>query len=142
MRGLLVIGAALALAGCGGDDDADGTGAPPQAACTEIGCAPDGVEVEVAGIPAGEVEIALCVEKRKCVRRRRGEPLPLVGGSIPQRGDRVRVTMIVRKDGREIARATRRLPVRISRPNGPDCPPPCRYVRARFDVPSSTLEEA
>jgi hypothetical protein len=136
MRARLAIVAVLLLAGCGGAD------APLQRACTEIGCGLDAVEVETHGIPSGNVEIALCVENRKCVRRQRGEPLLRLGAPIPKRGERVRVTMIVSRDGRELARATRRLPVRISRPNGPDCPPPCRYVRARFDVPTSTLEAA
>ena len=134
MRARLTIVALLALAGCGGDD-AD-TSSPPQRGCTEIGCAPEGVEVDVQGLPAGNVEVALCVEDRRCVTG--GTPIT---GVLPKRGDRVRVTMIVREDGREVARVTQRLPVRVSRPNGPDCPPPCRYVRARFDVPSGALEE-
>ena len=136
MRAALAIGAVLVLAGCGND----GEGALVR--CTEIGCGPDGVQVVLHGIPAGNVEVALCVEKRTCVRRRRGEPLQVLRASIPQRKDRVRVTLIVRENGRIVARATERLPVRVSRPNGPDCPPPCPYVRARFDVPTRTLEEA
>ena len=92
-------------------------------------------------MPNGNVEVALCVEDRKCVRQRRtGEPLQPLGGTLPKRAKSVRVTMIVRKDGSEIARATRQFAVRVSRPNGPDCPPVCRQVSARFDVPTGSLE--
>ena len=104
MRARLAIVAVLLLAGCGGAD------APLQRACTEIGCGLDAVEVETHGIPSGNVEIALCVENRKCVRRHRSEPLLRLGAPIPKRGERVRVTMIVSRDGRELARATTRLP--------------------------------
>jgi hypothetical protein len=138
MRARVALVALLALAGCDGDG-----GGGVDHACTEIGCSPDSVQVEVQGVPNGNFEVALCVENRKCVRQRRsGEPLQLLGGSIPKGRNDVRVTMVVRKNGRVIARATRRFPVRVSRPNGPDCPPVCRQVNVRFDVPSNTLEEA
>jgi hypothetical protein len=138
MRAWLVIGAVLALAGCDGDG-----GGGADHACTEIGCSPDSVQVQVQGVPNGNVEVALCVENRRCVRQRRsGEPLQLLAGSIPKGRNDVRVTMIVRKNGRVIARATGQFPVRVARPNGPDCPPVCRQVSARFDVPTGRLEEA
>ena len=61
-------------------------------------------------------------------------------GAPPKRERRV--TMIVRKDGRVVARATERFTVKVSRPNGPDCPPVCRQVIARFDAATGSLEEA
>jgi hypothetical protein len=136
VRTRLGILAALALAGCG-------DGGSQDRACTEIGCAPDGVLVEFHGVPDGKAEVVVCVENRKCVRQeRRGEPLQALTDVLPPGTDRVRVAVIVRKDGRAIARVARRFPVRVSHPNGPDCPPTCRNVRLRFDVPAGRLEEA
>jgi len=144
VRGRLGILAVLTLAGCRDGDSAQApTATPAQRACTEIGCAPEGVELDFQRIPSGNVEVVLCVEDRKCVHEEgHGAPLQLVGDFLPKGIDRVRVAVTVRKDGRELVRLTRRFPVRISRPNGPDCPPPCRYVRLRLDVPTRTLEDA
>jgi hypothetical protein len=143
VRAWLGLALALALAGCGDRNRSDTTATPTEQACTEIGCAPEGVDLDFQRTPTGNVEVVLCVEDRKCVRdESRGAPLQNIGDFLPKRIDRVRVAVIVRKDGREIARVARRFPVRISRPNGPDCPPPCRYVRLRLDVPTRTLEAA
>lgn len=137
MRRLVIAVALLALAGCGQDDEG-GAAEPPARACTEIGCF-DSARVVLDGAPAG-ARVTLCVDGR-CERARSG--LGEVGARLARDGgDVVRVTVTVRKGGRTIARASERLPVRTERPNGPGCPPVCRFVTARFDVPSGTLEAA
>jgi hypothetical protein len=65
VRGRLGILAVLTLAGCRDGDSAQApTATPAQRACTEIGCAPEGVELDFQRIPSGNVEVVLCVEDR------------------------------------------------------------------------------
>jgi hypothetical protein len=132
----------LALSGCGGDGDGDAAEPAPTArACTEIGCV-DSVDVQLKRVPRG-ARVRLCVDGSCQPAKRAGSPrlysvnAPLERGS----GDRVRVTVTVRTAGRTIARVAARFTVRTARPNGPGCPPVCRFVNASFDVPSRTLQE-
>ena len=132
--------ALLALSGCG-----DGAGGPaPEPTgrtCTEIGCV-DSVDVQVKRMPRGG-RVRLCVDGR-CQPAQPGSPdlhsvaAPIERGS----GDRVRVTVTVRRGGRTLARVAKTFAVRKDRPNGPGCPPVCRFVNASFDVPSRTLQES
>jgi hypothetical protein len=135
--------ALLLLAGCGdgvpGGGPAPGPG-PGQRACTEIGC-DDSVAVELDRVPRG-ARVTLCVDGR-CQPPQDVAP-QLYTVTAPLRrgaGDRVRVTVTVRRGGRTLARAAKTFAVRKDRPNGPGCPPVCRFVNASFDVPSRTLQE-
>ena len=138
MRRAIIALAVLATAGCGGDESG-AEPAPTPRACTEIGCS-DGVYVELSRVPR-DARVTLCVNGR-CRRARAAGPgrwqvdAPL--GPAP--GDAVSVAVTVRRGGRTIARAAERLAVRTVQPNGPGCPPVCRMVTARFDVPAATLE--
>jgi hypothetical protein len=133
--------ALLLLAGCGDEvpegGPAPGPG-PTDRACTEIGCV-DSVAVDLDRVPRG-ARVTLCVDGR-CQPAQAPQlytvSAPLERGS----GERVRVTVTVRRGGRTLARAAKTFAVRKDRPNGPGCPPVCRFVNASFDVPSRTLQE-
>ena len=139
--------ALLALAGCGGDGGGDAPRATATAtapadglACTEIGCS-NVAQVEFARAPRGRVEIRMCVEGRCQTSVSRGRAPVALGIPLPESpGDRVRVTLTMRRNGRTVARADEQIPVRTVRPNGPDCPPVCRMANARFDAALGTLE--
>ena len=143
MKRLAVAVALLALAGCGdevpGGGPAPGPG-PGQRACTEIGCN-DSVAVDLDRVPRG-ARVTLCVDGR-CRPAQEPSPqlytvmAPLERGS----GARVRVTVTMRRGGRTLARVAKTFAVRKDRPNGPGCPPVCRFVSAEFDAPSRTLRE-
>jgi hypothetical protein len=140
--------ALLALAGCG-DDGADAprataTPTPPAdgLACTEIGCN-DIAQVEFVRAPRGRVQVRMCVEGRCQTSVSRGRAPEALGIPLPvSTGDRVRVTVTMRRNGRTVARVDERIPVRTVRPNGPDCPPVCRIANARLDVATGTLVPA
>jgi hypothetical protein len=143
MRRLGIALALLALSACGDDDDG-GTAATPTPtarACTEIGCL-DGVSVDVNRVPRG-ARVTLCIDGR-CQPAQVAAPiLYTVSGPLERSsGDAARISITVRRDGRTIARTAKRFEVRTERPNGPGCPPLCRFVNARFDFPSRTLEES
>jgi hypothetical protein len=136
--------ALLALAGCGDDGEAPratATATPPSGglACTEIGCS-NVAQVEFEGAPRGRVEVRMCVEERCQTSVSRGQPPVALGIPLPQSvGDSVRVTVTMRRNGRTVARVDEQIPVRTTRPNGPDCPPVCRQANARLDVATKTL---
>jgi hypothetical protein len=144
VKRLAVTLALLALAGCGDEVPAGGPApgpGPGQRACTEIGCN-DSVSVDLDRLPRG-ARVTLCVDGR-CQPAQDVSPqlytamAPLARGS----GNRVRVTLTVRRGGRTLARVAKTFAVRKDRPNGPGCPPVCRFVNASFDVPSRTLQES
>jgi hypothetical protein len=147
MRTLATTLALLALAGCGDDGGGDVpratvTPTPPAdgLACTEIGCN-DIAQVEFARAPRGRVEVRMCVEDQCQTSVSRGRPPVALGIPLPESpADRVRVTVTMRRNGRTVARAEEQIPVRTTRPNGPDCPPVCRVANARLDVALGTLE--
>ena len=140
MKRLAVALALLPLAGCGEVPGGGPAPSPVPQACTEIGCL-DSVAVDLDRVPRG-ARVTLCVDGR-CQPAQESSPqldtvsAPLGRGS----GDRVRVTGTVRRGGRTLARAAKTFAVRKDRPNGPGCPPVCRFVNARFDVSSRTLQE-
>ena len=83
----------------------------------------------------------MCVEGRCQTSVSRGRAPVALGIPLSESpGDRVRVTLTMRRNGRTVARADEQIPVRTVRPNGPDCPPVCRIANARFDVALGTLE--
>ena len=146
MRRHAITLALFALAGCGDDGGGDAprataTATPPAGglACTEIGCS-NVAQVEFEGAPRGRVEVRMCVEDRCQTSVSRGQPPVALGIPLPESvGDSVRVTVTMRRNGRTVARVDEQIPVRTTRPNGPDCPPVCRQASARFDVGTETL---
>jgi hypothetical protein len=138
-----VIGLALlALASCGDDGAAQEPPRetpPAERACTLIGCA-NLAHVRFVGLPRGRLRIRLCADERCELIRSDGggrvrASVPLAEGT----GDTVRVSVTVRRRGRTLLRVAERLPVETSRPNGPDCPPVCRSVKARLDFRARAL---
>jgi hypothetical protein len=144
MRRLGIALALLALSGCGDDDGTAREPSPPVPTaqpCTEIGCL-DSVEVDVNRAPRG-ARVTLCIDGR-CQPAQTASPVIYsVRGPLERSsGDAVRVSITVRKGGRTIARETKRFAVQTDRPNGPNCPPVCRFVHASFDLPSRTLRQS
>jgi hypothetical protein len=130
----------VALTGCGGD----GAGsAAPDHACTEIGCGPPSAIVDLSGMRAVPVAVTICAEQRCATVRSRGDQLNAVNVGIPEdAGDSVRVVVEVRSGRRVLTKRAAVVPVTSSRPNGPDCPPVCKFARARLDVGAGVLEAA
>jgi hypothetical protein len=126
---LAIAVALLALPSCGDDR-----------ACTLIGCDESSAQVRLSGLPRGAVEVRVCVDDRCHTAS------VLREGSVAsvrlehELGDRARMVVDVRRRGRVIARGAAEVPVKTSRPNGPDCPPVCRLAAARLDVASGRLE--
>jgi hypothetical protein len=139
MRRLGIALALLALAGCGDDGAADEL--PPAArACTEIGCN-SLAEVRFVKMPRGRLWIRLCADERCELIRSDGRGLVRTGVPLAEgTGDTVRVSVTIRRHDRTRLRVAERLPVETSRPNGPDCPPVCRYAASRLDVATGRLE--
>ena len=130
----------VALAGCG--DDGAGS-AVPDHPCTEIGCGPPSAIVELSGMRAEPVAVTICAEQRCATLRSRGDQLTEVNVGLPDdAGDSVRVVVEVRSGRRVLTKQAAVIPVKSSRPNGPDCPPVCKLARARLDVGSGVLEAA
>jgi hypothetical protein len=142
-RGVLAVALFVLAAGCGSDgagSEPSPTASPPAArACTEIGCGPEGAEVSLNRVPRG-ADVTLCVARRCVTEEDIGPGAQDIGEFLPRAGDSVRVSVTVRQRGRVIRRAVERLQVRTDRPNGPDCPPVCGFIHARFDLPSGVLE--
>jgi hypothetical protein len=55
-------------------------------------------------------------------------------------GERGRVGGRPPPRGKVIAEDETSIPVDSIRPNGPDCPPICRFVRSRMDLATNRLE--
>jgi hypothetical protein len=139
--GLVLV--AAALAGCGEDDAPPAATPPAGRACTEIGCGPPSAIVQLRGLPAGRVSVRVCAEQQCQTLRGRGEELSDASVELPERAaDSVRVLVEVRSGGRVLGKEAGVIPVTSERPNGPDCPPVCRFARARFDVATGRLEAA
>ncbi len=127
-----------ALAGCG-DGGADS--AVPDHPCTEIGCGPSSASVELTGMRAVPVTVKICAEQRCATLGSRGDQLTEVNVGLPENvGDSVRVVVEVRSGRRVLTKQAAVIPVETSRPNGPDCPPVCKFARARLDVAGGVLE--
>jgi len=130
----------LALAGCGDDDAGSGV---PDHPCTEIGCGPPSAIVELSGMRAAPVAVKICAEQRCATLRSRGDQLTSVNVGLPDdAGESVRVVIEVRSGGRVLTKQAAVVPVKSSRPNGPDCPPVCKIARAHLDVAAGVLEPA
>lgn len=132
-----------ALAGCGDDDAPRATPPPPARACTEIGCGPPSAIVELSGMRAEPVTVKICAEQRCATLRSRGDQLTEVNVGLPEdAGESVRVLVEVRSGRRVVTKQAAVVPVKSSRPNGPGCPPVCKFARARLDVATGVLEPA
>ena len=92
---------------------------------------------------AEPVAVTICAEKRCATVRSRGDQLTEVNVGLPADvRDSVRVVVEVRSGRRVLTKQAAVVPVKSSRPNGPDCPPVCRFARARLDVAGGDLEPA
>ena len=126
---LLAVGA---VAGCGGDEPA---------ACTEIGCLPATAQVQLSGLPSTPAVVELCADDECRTVRGTRSRLGRITVALPESaGDRVRVRVSIRTRGRVVAEDEAFIPVEMMRPNGPDCPPVCRYARSRMDLAAGRLE--
>jgi len=139
---------AVALAGCGDDDDSGArasTGGPPPVACTEIGCE-SGVFLDIGVIKrnlAAAERVKLCLRQR--CRTYSLAQVDLVNLSVKglRDGQRASVRLVIYGDGGEVLRRSAvRAPVRRVRPNGPRCPPTCFQVPVRIDRQTLRLEVA
>jgi hypothetical protein len=131
-RHLAVLLALGALAGCGGAEESG--------ACTEIGCQPAVAQVQIAGLPSTPAVVELCAGDECTTVRGSRRRLGRVVVNLPESaGKDVEVRVVVRSDGRVIARDASAIPVEEWRPNGPDCPPVCRFARARLDLDTGEL---
>ena len=132
---VLVALVAVAVAGCG--DGGGGGGAD----CTEIGCLPASAQVQLSGLPSTSAVVELCAgDECRTVRGTRSR-LGRVSVALPRSvGDSVEVRVLIRSRGRVLAEDTAVIPVESTRPNGPDCPPVCRYARSRMDLETKQLE--
>ncbi len=138
------LGTALLLAAVAGCGDDDGAGsAVPDHPCTEIGCGPPSAIVELSGMRAEPVAVTICAGQRCATVRSRGDQLTEATVGLPENaGDNVRVRVTVRSGRRVLTKQAAVVPVKFSRPNGPDCPPVCKFARARLDVATGALEAA
>ena len=128
----------LCAAGCGGD-----TAGAPSGDCTEIGCLPAYAQVQVSGLPEGPFRVRVCAEQRCHAVRGSRRQVNRVVVELPESvATSTRVEIEVRSRGRVIAKDGAEIPVESHRPNGPDCPPECRFARARLDLDTGRLEPA
>jgi hypothetical protein len=132
---LAVLVALLAVAGCG--DAGEGEAAD----CTEIGCLPTSAQVQLSGLPPTPAVVELCADDKCTTVRGTRSRLSRVAVALPESaGDRVRIRVRIRSRGKVMAEDEASIPVDSIRPNGPDCPPVCRFVRGRMDLATSRLE--
>lgn len=132
---LAVLVALLAVAGCG--DAGGGEGSD----CTEIGCLPASAQVQLSGLPATPAVVELCADDECTTVRGTRSRLSRVAVGLPRSaGDQVRIRVRIRSRGKVIAEDETSIPVDSIRPNGPDCPPICRFVRSRMDLATNRLE--
>jgi hypothetical protein len=135
------IGAALGLlcaAGC-----SDDPGGSRQGSCTEIGCLPAYAQVQVSGLPEGPFRVRVCAEQRCNTVRGSRRQVNRVVVELPESvAESTSVEIEVRNRGRVIATDSAEIPVESHRPNGPNCPPECRFARGRLDLDTGRLEPA
>jgi hypothetical protein len=130
---LAVLVALGVLAGCG--DGAESSG------CTEIGCLSASAQVQLSGLPSTPAVVELCADDECRTVRGTRSRLGRVAVALPRSaGDHVQVRVSVRTRGRVVAEDEASIPVESMRPNGPDCPPVCRYARSRMDLATNRLE--
>jgi hypothetical protein len=123
------------LLGCSGDGESGTSG------CTEIGCQPATAQVQLSGLPAAPAVVELCADDEcRTVRGSRRQLARVVVGLPRAAGERVEIRVRIRSRGRVIADDAALIPVDSIRPNGPDCPPVCRYARSRMSLATSELE--
>jgi hypothetical protein len=96
--------------------------------------------VHPSGLPAGRVEVRICADDECQTASALLDESSMAASFEHKLGDTSRLVVEVKRRGRVIARGAAEVPVRIQRPNGPDCPPECRTAAARFDVAAETLE--
>src|SRR5688572_10447594 len=117
-----------------------GCGEAPAAACTEIGCLPASAQVLISGLPDAQGSVKLCAADRCRTVRGPRRQLTRVVVDLPETTDeRVRVRIVVRSGGRVVAHDAALFTVETLRPNGPDCPPVCRFARGRLDIDTGRL---
>lgn len=130
---LAVLVALGAVAGCGGGGESAG--------CTEIGCLPASAQIQLSSLPSTQAVVELCADDEcRTVRGTRSRLGRVTVGLPRSAGDQVRIRVLVRSRGRVLAEDEALIPVESTRPNGPDCPPVCRYARSRMDLEMKTLE--
>jgi hypothetical protein len=126
---------AVAVAGCG---DGGGGGTSD---CTEIGCLPASAQIQLSSLPSTPAVVELCADDECRTVRGTRSRLGRVTVALPESaGEQVRIRVRVRSRGRVLAEDDALIPVESTRPNGPDCPPVCRYARSRMDLEMKTLE--
>jgi|SRR3712207_1589404 len=129
---LAVLVALGLLAGCGGSEESS--------ACTEIGCQPASAQLQISGLPSTPSAVELCADDECTTVRGSRRRLGRVVVGLPESAEKeVRVRVTVRSGGRLIARDAALVPVEELRPNGPDCPPVCRFARSRLDLDTGEL---
>ena len=120
------------LAGLGG------CGALAPGACTLIGCQ-DGLMVQLATVPSGDFRVELratsptsqpvyvfvCGSNTSCQH----------GVFFPGYGEDQAFVTVVTSAGARTTEVTG-IRYRLTRPNGPNCPPECRQATVAADVPS------
>lgn len=118
----------LGATGCAGAGSTD---------CTAIGCVSG---VRVAGIPAIDVpegktlSIEACAAD-KCNTTRVGNPVDEFFVDLDLSDEVVLVTVTVRDTaGKVVATGRVGADVDVSRPNGPGCPPECRFAAVAFEA--------
>jgi hypothetical protein len=130
---LVVLPMLAMLVGCGAGGEGSG-------ACTEIGCQPASAQVQIAGLPSTPAVVELCAGETCTTVRGSRRRLGRVVVDLPETaGEEVRVQIAVRDGGNVIARDAALIPVQELRPNGPDCPPVCRFARGRLDLDTGEL---
>jgi hypothetical protein len=102
--------------------------------CTDAGCS-DGVGLDRPTFEAERNEwltLRACVEG-ECGEQRADFSALGVEVDVPEDRDEVTVTFtVLDEDGRVLLDAEGTGRVQVSRPNGDDCPPECRFVRVRL----------
>jgi len=120
----LAVGLAVLAFGCHNDE----------ILCTGIGCGPS-VVVELPPLrtePGEEIAVRVCSERRCSTTRQIGAGSSQIWMEI--RGKAMDLEITVRdSSGRLLARGEGSAPVKVTRPNGPECPPVCRSAHVRLD---------
>lgn len=98
--------------------------------CTAVGCS-SGVSLDVKKLPKGATKLTFCVGDR-CRRVGLGKKAtPKIGCDG---GPSARVSVLARDaKNRKVAHLSRKIPLTMEQPNGPECPPTCYVGQVRLD---------